>query len=82
MSELPKPDCALGYTDAQLDEILGDRRAEFDHWMRGQTIALCEGRLYDHDTREYYESCGGVAHGAATYPWDVESFLAGLPVID
>ena len=79
---LSSPVCRLGYTNAELDEILGPRRQEFDHWMRGQTVALCEGRTYDHESAKYEESCGGVAHGVVTYQHDLRRFLDGLPVID
>lgn len=50
--------------------------------MNGQTMMLCDGRRYNHDAREYEVACGGVAHGVVVYPWDVERFLAGLPVVD
>jgi len=79
--KLPKPECSLGYTDFQLDEILGDRRREFSRWMRGQTVAVCDGREYDHANKVYVETgCG--PHGVATYAWDLERFLDGRPIID
>lgn len=78
---LPESACRSGYTDAELREILGDRHDAFRHWMRGQTMTVCNGRLYNHETREYYASeCG--PHGPVTYGHDLQRFLDGLPVID
>jgi hypothetical protein len=75
---LPRPDCALGYTDAQVREILAaNERAfpDFARWMWGQTMAICEG------TTPYYTACAE-AHGTIIYRHDLERYLAGLPVID
>lgn len=75
----------MGYPYAQLNQILFDngRTAdEFWEFMRGQTFAICEGRKFNHDTREYEPDCGGTAHGGVVYPWDVERFLDRKPVID
>lgn len=41
--------CPQGVTQDELDAILGDRRQEFDRWMRGQTMSVCDGRTYVHD---------------------------------
>lgn len=85
MTELPAPECRSGYTRQQVDQILevrGRSRAEFDAWMRGQTIALCEGQRWDYETESYVEACGGVAHGAVIYPWDLERFLNRQPILD
>jgi len=79
---IPAPDCESGYTYNQLLEILGDDLPNFNQWMRGQTMALCEGRRYNHETKEYTPKCGGVAHGGVVYPWDLARYLDGLPVID
>lgn len=77
------PSCPLGYTDADLLKLLGDRLDKFSHWMRSQTVAVCEGRRYNHDAREYEpDECAGHPHGVVTYPSDVERFLLGLPIID
>ena len=65
-----KPECVLGYTVNQLEEILGDRIDEFGQWMRGQTMALCEGQR------------DGEAHGVAVYPWDLKRFLENRHIID
>lgn len=76
---VPSPDCEGGYTIEQVETIMGVRADEFRHWMRGQTMMLCEGRSYSHETKEYYESCGGVAHGPVVYRWDLERFLGIVP---
>jgi hypothetical protein len=76
-----QPECELGYTTEQLKEII-DNMLEFDRWMNGQTRAICEGRKYNHDTREWEVACDGVAHGLVTYQSDVERYLAGAEVID
>lgn len=81
MKHIEQPECALGYTDEQLKRILGDRLPEFMQWMAGQTVSLCDGRAYDHSRKEYVETgCG--PHGTVTYPWDLDRFLRGQPVID
>ena len=81
---IEKPECELGYTQAQLDRMFPseNRRNEFNKWMYGQTSAICEGRRYNHEKKCYEESEGGVAHGMVVYAHDVRRFLAGLPVID
>jgi hypothetical protein len=81
-SELPAPQCRGGYPAYQVEEILGDRAEEFWAWMRGQTMMLCNGERYNHDTQMYEASCGGVAHGTVVYPWDLLRFLEGRAVID
>ena len=75
-------ECEYGYSRHQVEEIMGDRLQEFDHWMRGQTMTLCEGKAYDHDKREYHEACGGVAHGPVVYDHDLRGFLARRPILD
>lgn len=75
---LPEPECEGGYTQRQVEEIMDDRYDEFRAWMWGQTMMLCEGRAYNHEAREYYETCGGVAHGAITYEYDLKRFLGHL----
>lgn len=80
-NKLPLPLCKYGYTKEQIDDILGERSEEFNRWMYGQTMALCDGREYDYAKKEYRSSdCG--PHGSITYKWDLERFLAGLPIID
>lgn len=79
--ELPEPECELGYTLSQLVNIMGDRIREFDSWLSGQTVALCDGRAYDPQTEEYYNTgCG--PHGSVVYYWDVKRFLDGEQVVD
>jgi hypothetical protein len=78
---LPEPDCTHGYSFDLLEETLGKER--FDrlmHWMRGQTMMLCDGRRYDHDAKSYEET--HEAHGPVVYAWDAERFLAGGPILD
>lgn len=77
----PEPDCDLGYSFDLLEETLGaERFADLMDWMQGQTMAICDGRRYDHDTQEYYETLH--AHGPVVYTWDVMRFLAGGPILD
>ncbi len=79
---LPMPACKCGYTRNQVEAIMGDRLQEFDKWMYGQTMTLCEGKSYNHETREYEEACGGVAHGGVVYDHDLRGFLAKRPITD
>lgn len=80
-NKLPKPACELGYTEDQIEEILGDRIKAFNKWMYGQTQALCDGRSYNYEKKEYAPTgCG--PHGATVYSWDLQDFLAGRPVTD
>ncbi len=81
MGKVEPPGCQLGYTDDQLGRILGDRLPEFFRWMAGQTVAVCDGRQYNYDTKEY-EPTGCGPHGSATYAWDLQRFLDGRPIID
>lgn len=77
----PEPDCTHGYSFDLLEETLGAARfAELMDWMRGQTMMLCDGRRYDHDTQEYYETHD--AHGPVVYTWDIQRFLRGGPILD
>jgi len=70
------PSCSLGYTESDLDAVLGDRLPEFRRWFRGQTGVICEGRRYDHQAKEYRETgCG--PHGFVVYAHDLERFLSG-----
>lgn len=78
---MPEPICKLGYPEEQLREILGDQYDDFQKWMIGQTMAICEGRSFHHDTRKY-EANGCGPHGLVVYRWDLERFMKGLPVID
>lgn len=56
MTNLPKPDCRLGYTDSQITEIVGDQKPHFNRWISGQTRALCPdhgGIVYTWDLTRY-----------------------------
>jgi hypothetical protein len=69
---LPEPVCRGGYTRDQIRQITGPREQEFESWMRGQTIMLCQGE----------GKCDGVIHGVIVFPWDVQNFLNGGPILD
>ena len=77
MATLPTPACESGFTRDQVATLVPDLTA-FDHWMRGQTQCICEGRAFNHETRTYHEKCGGVAHGCVTYTWDLDRYLGML----
>jgi hypothetical protein len=74
------PECDMGYTVPQLEEILGDRMPDFDRFMHGQTFSLCDGRLYNYETKGYDAGCG--PHGTVVNRSDLERFLRGGRVID
>ena len=75
------PVCSLGYPREQVEQLLAEEFAAFAHWMRGQTMATCDGRRYDHDAREYQPTgCG--PHGVVVYPWDVDNYLRGGRIND
>jgi len=80
--KLPATECKYGYTEKQISEIIGlERLVEFNDFMRGQTVCLCEGRAYSHELKKYIPTnCG--PHGTVVYPWDVAQFLAGRPPLD
>jgi hypothetical protein len=76
MSILPEPACQLGYPRDAIEQILAEDIATFDEWMHGQAVAICDGRRYDHDRRDYDETgCG--PHGVVVYPWDLDRYLNG-----
>lgn len=51
--------------------------------MVGQTVALCDGKEYNHETNEYRATeCASAPHGLVVYPSDLARFLSGQPVID
>jgi hypothetical protein len=81
-ASLPAPDCRLGYTRDQLHQILGARYDEFTQWMQGQTIAICEGREYNPQTKSHTIACNGARHGVVTYRADVLRFLEGGAPLD
>lgn len=72
--------CPQGLTDIDVSRILVKH---FWKWMRGQTLSVCDGRSYNHATKEYEQTeCHECPHGAIVYPWDMERYLARWPVID
>jgi len=79
---LPAPICSLGYPESQLlDIISAEQLKNFYQWMSGQTFTICEGSKYDHiQKRSVPSGCG--PHGYVYYPWDVERFLDGRPIVD
>lgn len=88
------PKCHLGYTPDQITALTGDREQEFWHWMRGQTMTVCNAEPqrkwvhnFDAAGRSELVEVGrplcDVAHGAPiVYRWDLERFLANLPITD
>lgn len=79
--DLPKPDCKLGYTQQQVEAIMGPRSTDFHRWMRGQTVSLCEGTEWDYDSQtSKLTGCG--PHGVIIYRSDVEQFLRGGGPLD
>lgn len=81
MSALPAPQCRYGYTGEQLQEVLGDRLPDFHHFMRDQTMALCDGRKFDYAAGDHRETgCG--PHGGVVYSSDLHRFLAGRRPLD
>ena len=75
--------CPYGLTGGELAEVLGDRLAEFHEWMVGQTVAVCDGREFNHGLSKYEPTvCADSPHGLITYVWDVQRFLEGRPVVD
>lgn len=55
--------------------------SRFKEWMRGQTMGICDGRLYNHGKREY-EGTGCGPHGVVAYASDLNAFLHGQPPLD
>lgn len=75
------PSCRYGYTRDDLGRLLGARLPEFDSWMRGQTLGICDGREYDYAAFAYCETgCG--PHGVVAYRHDVRRFLGGAGPLD
>lgn len=86
LNDLPKPECPLGYTTGQVQEILtaqGRRYERFLHWMRGQTMALCTGQEHDYETNTPIDTpCAAHPHGPIVYQDDLIRFLSGGHVVD
>lgn len=75
---LPAPDCPRGYTTRQLDQIIGDQMPGFRRWMTGQSVGVCDGQRFNHDTRDYEPTdCADQPHGIVTYECDIQRFLNG-----
>lgn len=76
----PAPACPGGYPEYQLEEIFDEETmARFTKWMYGQTMMLCDGRSYNHSTKQYEDNeCTGNAHGGVAYKYDVHRFLGFL----
>ena len=79
--KLPKPVCKYGYTMEELVDIFGARVVDFRRWMNGQTFTDCTGWEYDRK-RGFNVGSGCGPHGFVYYPWDVDRYNRGLPVID
>lgn len=78
---LPEPDCTHGYSIALLEDSLPkDLFENLMAWMYGQTMMLCEGRLYNHESKSYEPTHD--AHGPVVYAWDVERWERGGPILD
>lgn len=73
MPILPEPDCKLGYTEHQIEQIMGSRVADFYEWMHGQTGAICMPSNGDPCER---------SHGFVFYRGDINRFLNKLSVVD
>lgn len=81
IAELPETDCLMGYTDEQVRNITKTEYAFFLEWMRGQTMAYCDGAIYDYDKQDYVISCG-VEHGMIVYPRDIKAYLLNQGIDD
>lgn len=80
-SEPLPPACHYGYDREQIEQLMADDLDRFDRWMRGQTIAICDGREYDYEASEYRETgCG--PHGGVVYAHDVANYLNGGQIRD
>lgn len=78
---LPEPDCTHGYSVDLLEESLS--KADFENlmaWLRGQTMMLCDGRRYNHETKAYEPTHD--PHGTVVYAWDVKRWERGGPILD
>lgn len=79
---VPAPACQFGFPQAQVETMFGIFYPRFQKWMEGQTIGHCNRLMYSPEKGEYVPSGCTEAHGYLYYPWDVERFIRGLPVID
>lgn len=83
---LTEPQClaAPGYPVSQLEsELTVEELEDLTKWMYGQTSVICNGRKYNHMTREYEPSeCSEHAHGEVYFSWDVSRWLNQLDPLD
>lgn len=79
--ELEAPECELGYPLRQLQRVLGIKYPQFSKWFAGQTGAICDGRKYSYERKEY-EPTGCGPHGMVVYTHDLRNFLQGGRVLD
>lgn len=79
--KFPEKDCEYGYSWSFLEETMDpDTFKKFSHWMRGQTCTICDGRLYNHEKKQYEPSaCANNPHEGVAYSWDVHRFLGIVP---
>lgn len=76
MSDVTTNACPLGLTETEVRDLMGERHAEFMTYMRGQTLAVCNGTRYDFEAKQYEDTeCIAEPHGIVVYPWDAQRFL-------
>jgi len=73
----PNPSCPLGYTITDINNLLSfEQRNEFFRWMDGQTVGICEGRIYNYETKQFEpDECAGTPHGSIIYVGDLWRYL-------
>lgn len=78
----PDQPCGLGLPSEHLRQVLSAGQFKsLNAYLVGQTIGICDGRRYNHDTEEY-EPTGCGPHGTVVYRRDVQRWIDGLPVDD
>lgn len=77
---LPDPECILGYPLSRVEDLLGPSFERFRYWMRGQTVAQCDGRSYNYEIKGY-EPTGCGPHGTVVYVHDLKRWLANEGVM-
>lgn len=76
---IPTPPCWLGYPRDSVEQILAEDITHFDKWMRGQTVGICDGTRYNHDSQEV-ESTGCGPHGVVVYAHDLDRYLGTVRI--
>jgi hypothetical protein len=77
--------CPLGMTGEQVAALMGDRLAEFNGWMTGQTIGWCDGQEYRHERGPCFEevtepgAIGDRAPVPAHERYEDHTWLCGYP---